>query len=246
MSDPAIPEFECDQCGKRFRWKPDLAGKRVRCTCGSIMTCPAQPPEWDALYDLQPEAPAPQAPTPAKVALAYRAPKEDLAARNDPETIKNFYMPMWLLAGGIVIELIAAVFSRHSVAALSGIGVDVILGTALMLAGLLIAAKFRQIDLGSFWTTAFKLSAISVAPAAVVLLITPILNVLPVIPLGSSPLLSLPLGALLGLGVQFLLYFALLGALFDLDESDTWYCVWVIFLVRLAVYFLWMGLGRWQ
>jgi hypothetical protein len=53
------------------------------------------------------------------------------------------------------------------------------------------------------------------------------------------------IGGLAGLGVQFVLYFALLGALFDLDESDTWYCVWVIFLVRLAVYFvtLWMG-GR--
>jgi hypothetical protein len=37
---------------------------------------------------------------------------------------------------------------------------------------------------------------------------------------------------------EFVLYFALLGVLFELDESDTWYCVCVIFLVRLAAYFL--------
>jgi hypothetical protein len=46
------------------------------------------------------------------------------------------------------------------------------------------------------------------------------------------------LGGLLILGVQFVLYFALLGALFDLDQSDTWYCVIIIFLVYLGVYFL--------
>jgi hypothetical protein len=54
------------------------------------------------------------------------------------------------------------------------------------------------------------------------------------------------LGGLLGLAGNFVLYFALLGALFDLEESDTWYCVWVIFLVRLAVYFAILSVrARW-
>jgi hypothetical protein len=42
---------------------------------------------------------------------------------------------------------------------------------------------------------------------------------------------------LLGWAGEFVLYFALLGALFDLDQGDTWYCVLVIFLVRVAVFF---------
>jgi hypothetical protein len=46
---------------------------------------------------------------------------------------------------------------------------------------------------------------------------------------------------LIGLAGQFVLYFALLGALFDLDESDTWYCMMVIFLIRLLVYFIQLG-----
>ena len=35
---------------------------------------------------------------------------------------------------------------------------------------------------------------------------------------------------------------ALLGALFGLDQSDTWYCVCVIFLVNVATYFSLLGL----
>ena len=45
----------------------------------------------------------------------------------------------------------------------------------------------------------------------------------------------IPFGGLFGWIGEFILYFALLGALFDLDESDTWYFVWVVFLVKVAV-----------
>ena len=45
-----------------------------------------------------------------------------------------------------------------------------------MLTGMLVAARLRGIDLGRFWTAVFKLSAISVAPAAVVSLLLPALN----------------------------------------------------------------------
>jgi hypothetical protein len=93
-----------------------------------------------------------------------------------------------------------------------------------MLAGIVLAARWRGIDLGGFWTAAFKLAAVAVAPAAAVTLATPVLRLV-------------PLGGLLGWAGEFVLYFALLGALFDLDQSDTWYCVLVIFLVRLAVFF---------
>jgi hypothetical protein len=73
-----------------------------------------------------------------------------------------------------------------------------------------------------------------VAPSAVVRLASPVLD-------------FVPLGSLVGWIGEFVLYFALLGVLFDLDESDTWYCVCVIFLVRLAVYFMLLAvMGRWS
>jgi hypothetical protein len=199
-------------------------------------------PPIDDEYDI---APAPIQPVPAAVrvptppaaqqavpaAIGYRAKKDDQSTiTSDTDRIRNFQMPIWLLGGGIVIEAGAMLFhGGPTTAALTHIGVDLLLSTGVMLAGILIAAWVRQIQLGNFWTAAFKLSAISIAPTAAVDLVSPLLAV---IPFGWVP----------GLLLQFVLYFALLGALFDLDESDTWYCVWVIFLVRLVVYFvfLWM------
>jgi len=173
----------------------------------------------------------PPPPTPGEpVTLTYRAPKDDNHGRAEPDTIKNLYMPLWLLAGGIVIEVAAALIRTRSLKlSLTYVGVNVLLGTVIMLAGMLLAARFRGIDLGNFWTAVFKLCAISVAPGALVSLASPLLD-------------HIPFGGLVGLLAFFILYFALLGALFDLDQEDTWYCVCVIFLIRLTVYFatLWL------
>ena len=195
----------------------------------------------DADYDLAPTSqkytpvrtplvqPAPPAPG-EPVTLAYRAPKEDNHGRAEPDVIKNLYMPLWLLAGGVVIEIAAALIrTRSPRLALTHVGVSVLLSTVIMLCGMLLAARFRGIDLGNFWIAVFKLAAISVAPGALVSLVSPLLN-------------HIPFGDLISLLAYFVLYFALLGALFDLDQEDTWYCVCVIFLIRLAVYFttLWL------
>ena len=76
--------------------------------------------------------------------------------------------------------------------------------------------NLRQFKLGSFGSAILKLAAISVAPSAVISLFAPIL-------------MFIPFGGLAGLAAEFILYFALLGMFFDLDESDTWFCVWTIF-----------------
>ncbi len=188
-------------------------------------------------YDLAPEpAPKPVAVKAVPFApLNYRAPREERAARDSTVAIRDFQMPIWLLVGGIVIKVIAAMFrNERLLVALLVVGIELILGTGVMLAGVLLAAKWRQIDLGSLPTAALKLAAISIAPAAAVDLLRPML-------------MYIPLGGLIGWGISFVLYFALIGALFELDESDTWYCVWVIFLVRLAAYFaITFGLARWM
>src|SRR5437870_12280316 len=36
--------FTCDGCGKSYRWKPELAGKKAKCKCGTTMTVPAEDP----------------------------------------------------------------------------------------------------------------------------------------------------------------------------------------------------------
>jgi hypothetical protein len=175
-------------------------------------------------YDLAPP-PAPRAALPvtgaaaASEVLTYRARKADAA---DPDAIRNLYMPLWLLGGGVAVEAAAVLIRTPDAKAVAAVGIDVIVGTVLMLGGILVAARLRGIGLGGFWTAVLKLAAISIAPSAALTLVSPVLRVV-------------PLGMILGWVGQFVLYFALIGALFDLDQGDTWFCVMVIFLVKVTV-----------
>jgi hypothetical protein len=36
--------FSCAACGKQYRWKPEIAGKKVKCKCGNPLAVPAAPP----------------------------------------------------------------------------------------------------------------------------------------------------------------------------------------------------------
>jgi hypothetical protein len=69
MSQVDEARFVCEGCKKTYRWKPELAGKKVKCKCGAVMTCPAQEPGAapEDLYDLAPEGDAPS-PRPAQAA----------------------------------------------------------------------------------------------------------------------------------------------------------------------------------
>ena len=40
----AVGQFSCDNCGKSYAWKPQLAGKRVKCKCGSPLSVPKSDP----------------------------------------------------------------------------------------------------------------------------------------------------------------------------------------------------------
>ena len=55
-------KFSCGKCGKSYKWKPEIAGKKVKCKCGQIMAAPAAEPlavepevDLDSLYELAAE-----------------------------------------------------------------------------------------------------------------------------------------------------------------------------------------------
>jgi hypothetical protein len=189
--------------------------------------------EQDAEYELAPEPKKPAAaPSATSVrTLGYQTPKTlapaDQRPQVDVEILKTQTLPLWLLVGGIVVESVASYLeNRHDLRAAGiQIAVEVGGGTILMLVAVLLTAKFRGIEIGSFWSAALRVAAISVAPAAVGDILMPLAWII-------------PFGGLLLLGVQFVLYFALIGALFDMEESDTWYCVSLIFLIDVGIYFL--------
>ena len=62
--------FSCTSCGKQYRWKPELAGKAVKCKCGSPIRVPKQPggaaaaPAARAAHAPPPPPPPPPPPTP--------------------------------------------------------------------------------------------------------------------------------------------------------------------------------------
>jgi hypothetical protein len=237
-----MERFACDGCGKSYRWKPELAGRRVKCACGHVMPCPADDGDDEGLYDVADEPTksavatrvqsAVAAPVIAAPTLAYRAPKEDTGGVDlyFPNKVIDLYAPLCIIAGSTVIEVIVALIrarggTRSVPFALGAVGAEMIFGTAVMLAGIFLAAKFRGISFGAFWTAVLKLAAISVGPSAAMALTAPILGIIP----GFGGLLNWVLG--------FILYFALIGTFFDLDQSDTWYCVMVIFLVKVVLFF---------
>ena len=102
MGTVAAGQFSCDACGKSYRWKPELAGRKAKCKCGAVMHCPATEPgkeSEDDMYDLAPAAEEPKAarpvmnvaplaatPLPAAPLVAATAP---LAYRASPARISR-------------------------------------------------------------------------------------------------------------------------------------------------------------
>lgn len=136
-------------------------------------------------------------------------------------------MPLVFLCAGIAIQFLAGWWearnsSNGPARAMTSVSAELIIGTVFMMIGVFIAAKRRGFQFGPFWGAVLKLAAISVAPSAAMTLL-------------NLPLRFLPFGLLLNWLAGFCLYFALLGVFFELDQSDTWYCVIIIFLIKLAV-----------
>jgi hypothetical protein len=172
----------------------------------------------------------------ARRPVARGAQKEGL----DVEKIKTLYAPLWMLGGGIVIELIVVLVRSEAGfgAAALGVGLPLLATTGLAFAAVVVAAKVRQFELGSYGSAALRLAAVCVASQAVMDLLRPMLNFV-----GHFAAVGMiSLGSLVAGGVQFILYFALLGALFDLDQDDTWYCVCIMFVISVGLHFAMMGL----
>ncbi len=52
MAGSKKSRFACPSCGRRYSWKRELAGKKVRCKCGKSMRVPDVLPAVDGTYEL--------------------------------------------------------------------------------------------------------------------------------------------------------------------------------------------------
>jgi len=78
MSSITPSTFACTNCGKKYTARPDLLGKKVRCTCGTVLSVPEAHPATpaavdDGLYDFAND-PAPLPTTKPAAAASIAAP----------------------------------------------------------------------------------------------------------------------------------------------------------------------------
>ena len=125
-------------------------------------------------------------PQAAMATLAYQTPRTAAQTEDEyfPDKTIDFHLPLALISAGTLIEVVAALIhgsrSRGGfMPELAELGVHLILGTATMLAGVLVAARFRGIELGKLPTAVMKLAAICIAPGAAVTLLSPAFAVIP-------------------------------------------------------------------
>ena len=52
MAGSKNSRFACPSCGRRYSWKRELAGKKVRCKCRKSMRVPEALPAEDGTYEL--------------------------------------------------------------------------------------------------------------------------------------------------------------------------------------------------
>jgi hypothetical protein len=181
MPNSPSPKFACEHCGKRHTWKPQLAGKRAKCTCGATIIVPASAPgdNPDDLYDIA-TAPAP-VPTfaPAVAAppqpgssptLAYCGPPTQKERERDSgESLispgRDVYAPIVVLILGLVgLNAWASYVSDGSVLAMVLASViwsfSTLVKTAILLGLAFVYAPRLGIGFGDLKTGILKFAAI--------------------------------------------------------------------------------------
>jgi hypothetical protein len=251
--------FICEACRKTYRWKQELAGRRVKCKCGHVMTAPMESPA--AVEDLYEMAPEPDKPRPMRqpvVAVAPPPPKRVAASatprtsspvmayagsvRNSSPTemeavvggplLKEIYIPAAMVLIGMVLQIGVVSGWRFSFiqSLLPQLGVRLGIDLFLSLIGVVLVAKLMEISFGSPGPMLLKLTAIALAVPALAEFIGHIVgHDSAFVAMMTASMLHIPLGA------------ALFWWLFDLEPAEAFYCVIVTWMVNQWALIFLMG-----
>ena len=249
MSVAGNARFACEECGKSYAWKPELAGKRAKCKCGRLMEVPASPPEpetppepsFDDLYALAEQASA-QAAAPAAVPVAAPAAKPRTksrapaaaagvgmyaSSRRDADAAKSaasaqimdLYVPIGLLVFGSALCIWRIMASSE---------MSIVAATAFL--GVWMMAEAVLVFLGCL--VGIKWLGISLGDPLTALLK---IGAVVVGPFGVALAVSWLTGTwLVGFFLAPLLYYALLSVFFEMDLGEVLMLSGVIYVLQYA------------
>jgi len=163
--------------------------------------------------------------------LAQYGDKEE--EQKKPNAYLDHHLPLVLLGIGLMLMFGHASFLAHRgheslFFSLFKVSASLILNIVLMIAAMVVAAKFTGIYFGKVPTAILKIAAIYVAPTTLGGLLTAVLG-------GELPV------QILGYAVNYVLICALLAYLFRLDGSQTMACVMCIGILSMITQLFLVG-----
>lgn len=249
MAELEAGKIVCSGCERRYTWRAELAGKRVKCKCGGQVDVPKAPPGAAA------PAVAVAAAHPAPIAYQSAAPsREDtrFSFDNLVEKKRDIYVPTLVLTLGVIGLLAwAVVEAQASFFGIALFGFFILLKTLIktvILVGLaIIVAPAAGLSFGGLWSAILKLAAIVVFADALLMWFEAILEHLGAIPSGTPTFGRRNGWWLIGL-MKTLLTAAFIGIqlrfMFDMDSEEVGIiAVPMAFINRILDFLLWIGLG---
>jgi len=172
----ASSRFACEACGKSFAWKPALAGKKAKCSCGAIMTVPQAPLAAATPHQARSMKPPPvataqfAAPLPAAPAAtlgyvsARRRPSEKLPVDKLIDPVRDIYVPTTLLGIGFIAILLWAFLAQGingqlSMVVLIASSVSTAIKTTVLVLLAVALANQAGFGFGTFWPAVLKFSS---------------------------------------------------------------------------------------
>lgn len=197
-----------------------------------LQTNIAEAPADEAANDAANETPA--AASPLAALGGSSAVTRALEEREDevqPSPIIEFYLPLGLIVLGLLMRFAQAMYFGDDAVdgfldALIVTSMDLAISIPLLLLGLLVSVKLLSVSFGPLGQALFKLLAILLGPAALGDIVAYVV---------SGPLGSELAGSFAGFLVAVVTMWVLLSQLFDLEGSDAFYVLIIIYVVNFIV-----------
>jgi hypothetical protein len=229
MPAEMLPYFVCPACQRRNTWKQALAGKRAKCSCGSIIDVPSFATDLDVA-----PAPAPRVThdlsKSVMAGIPHRKglqPEPRAMPSAIPSQVRDVILPIALIAAGLFAAATDAMQATGSPGTTLGnvIGpliLNIVVGLGLAVVAVLGGSMAAGIAFeGPIWQNILKLCAVALLP----------------LPIGSMAGRAVggTNGDIVSALLSISLYFAVFWAVFKMAWSDRAVCVLLIWIIRSAV-----------